>query len=50
MLEAVSDPRFATGVGLALHAFWSDAKPRGQDGGFLSRISGGIRRWIEELV
>jgi len=50
MVEEISDPRYATGVGLALHAYWGDSKPHAQDGGFMGRISGGIRRWIEELV
>ena len=50
MVEAISDPRFATGVGLAQHAFWNDAKARVPDEGWLGRISVGIRRWIEELV
>lgn len=50
MVEAISDPRFATGVGLAQHAFWNDAKAHVHGEGFLGRISGGIRRWIEELV
>ncbi len=50
MVEAISDPRFATGVGLAQHAFWSDAKAHVNGEGLLGRISGGLRRWIEELV
>jgi cell division protein FtsA len=50
LVEAVSDPRFATGVGLAQHAFLSDGKPRTADGSWMGRISFGIRRWIEELV
>jgi cell division protein FtsA len=50
MTEAVSDPRFATGVGLAIHAYLNDARPRPAEGGLFGRISGGIRRWIEELV
>ncbi len=50
MTEAVSDPRFATGVGLAIHAFLNDARPRAAEGGVFGRISGGLRRWIEELV
>ncbi|HEX7077830.1 MAG TPA: cell division protein FtsA [Candidatus Eisenbacteria bacterium] len=50
LVEAVSDPRYATGVGLAQHAYFSDAKPRTADGSWLSRVSFGIRRWIEELV
>lgn len=50
LTEAVSDPRFATGVGLAMHAFHGDARPRGVEGGLFGRISTGFRRWIEELV
>jgi len=50
MVEAISDPRFATGVGLAQHAFWNDAKAHVAGDGLLGRISVGIRRWIEELV
>jgi hypothetical protein len=50
MVEAVSDPRFATGVGLAQHAFWNDASPHVAGEGLFGRISVGIRRWIEELV
>jgi len=50
MLDAVSDPRFATGVGLAIHAHLHDARPRAAEGGMFGRISGGLRRWIEELV
>jgi len=50
LTEAVCDPRFATGVGLAIHAHLSNARPRGVERNVLSRISGGLRRWIEELV
>jgi cell division protein FtsA len=50
MVEAISDPRFATGVGLAQHAFWSDAKAHVVGEGLFGRISVGLRRWIEELV
>ncbi|MGE5177425.1 MAG: cell division protein FtsA [Hyphomicrobiales bacterium] len=50
LVEAVADPRYATGVGLVQHAAWSDGKPRTADGSWLSRFSYGIRRWIEELV
>ncbi|HEY7728519.1 MAG TPA: cell division protein FtsA [Candidatus Eisenbacteria bacterium] len=48
--EAVSDPRFATGVGLVLHAHWHTARPRSAEHGILNRISSGLKRWIEELV
>jgi cell division protein FtsA len=48
--EAVNDPRFATGVGLVLHAHWSDARPHPAERGIVARISSGIKRWIEELV
>jgi len=50
LTEAVSNPRFATGVGLAMHALQHDARPRAVDGGVIGRISVGLRRWIEELV
>jgi cell division protein FtsA len=50
LTEVVSDPRFATGVGLAMHAFHRDVRPRGVEGGLFGRISTGFRRWIEELV
>ena len=50
LTEAVCDPRFATGVGLAIHAHLSNARPRGVERNVLSRISGGLKRWIEELV
>ena len=50
LTEGVSDPRFATGVGLAMHSFWNDARPQVSEGGLFGRISLGLRRWIEELV
>jgi cell division protein FtsA len=50
LTEAVSSPRFATGVGLAMHALQSDVRPRAAEGGVIGRISVGLRRWIEELV
>ena len=50
LTEAVSNPRFATGVGLAMHALQHDARPRAAEG----ESSVGSRwdsvRWIEELV
>jgi cell division protein FtsA len=48
--EEVCSPRFATGVGLAMHAHQHDGRPRERDGGMIGRISMGLRRWIEELV
>ena len=48
--ETVSDPRYATGVGLAMHAYDLDARPRATEGGWLGRVTIGVRRWIEELV
>ena len=48
--ETVSDPRYATGVGLAMHAYQNDGGRRVADGNWMGRISIGIRRWIEELV
>ena len=50
LTEAVCDPRFATGVGLAFHAHITDARPRRVELGVFSRISFGLKRWIEELV
>ncbi|HXF59518.1 MAG TPA: cell division protein FtsA [Candidatus Saccharimonadales bacterium] len=50
LTEAVSDPRFATGVGLAIHAFMLGARPHTAERGVFSRISFGLKRWIEELV
>jgi len=50
LTEAVCDPRFATGVGLAIHAHMLGARPRTAERGVLSRISFGLKRWIEELV
>jgi cell division protein FtsA len=50
LTDAVSDPRFATGVGLVLHAHGSDVRPRPAERGVLGRISNGLKRWIEELV
>jgi len=50
LTEAVCDPRFATGVGLAIHAHLTGARPRTAERGVLSRISFGLKRWIEELV
>lgn len=48
--ETVSDPRYATGVGLAMHAYQNDGGRRIADGNWMGRIGVGIRRWIEELV
>jgi cell division protein FtsA len=48
--ETVSDPRYATGVGLAMHAYQNDGGRRVADGNWMGRIGVGIRRWIEELV
>lgn len=50
LTEAVCDPRFATGVGLVIHAHLNNARPHGAERSVLSRISGGLKRWIEELV
>jgi cell division protein FtsA len=50
LTEAVCDPRFATGVGLAIHAHAMGARPNAAERGVLSRISFGLKRWIEELV
>ena len=51
LTEAVCDPRFATGVGLAIHAHMvGGARPGTAERGVLSRISFGLKRWIEELV
>jgi cell division protein FtsA len=48
--ETVSDPRYATGVGLAMHAYQNDGGRRVADGNWMGRVGIGIRRWIEELV
>jgi cell division protein FtsA len=48
--ESVSGPRYATGVGLALHAFQCDAPGRPSGAGLFQRVFTGARRWIEELV
>ncbi len=50
LTDAVSDPRFATGVGLVLHAHGSDTRPLAAERGILGRVSSGLKRWIEELV
>ena len=50
LTEAVCDPRFATGVGLAIHAHMLGARPRKAEQGVFSRLSFGLKRWIEELV
>jgi len=50
LTEAVCDPRFATGVGLAIHAHLMDARPHPAERGVFGRISFGLKRWIEELV
>jgi cell division protein FtsA len=50
LTEAVCDPRFATGVGLAMHAHLTDARPHTAEHGVIRRISLGVKRWIEELV
>jgi len=50
LTEAVCDPRFATGVGLAIHAHAMGVRPSAAERGVLRRISFGLKRWIEELV
>jgi cell division protein FtsA len=50
LTEAVCDPRFATGVGLAIHARMLGARPSSAERGVLSRLSLGLKKWIEELV
>jgi len=50
LTETVCDPRFATGVGLAIHAHMLGARPHTAERGVLSRLSFGLKRWIEELV
>ena len=50
LTEAVCDPRFATGVGLAIHAHLLGARPSTGERGVFSRLSFGLKRWIEELV
>ena len=40
----------ATGVGLAIHAHMLGARPSTAERGVFSRLSFGLKRWIEELV
>ena len=50
LVDAVSDPRFSTAVGLVIHAVESGA-PSGADGkGVLGRLGGGLGRWVKGLV
>jgi cell division protein FtsA len=49
-VDGISGPRYATGVGLALHAFQCDARPRSAGAGLFTKFFTGARRWIEELV
>jgi cell division protein FtsA len=49
-VDSSSGPRYATGVGLALHAFQCDARPRSSGAGLFTKFFTGARRWIEELV
>lgn len=50
LTEAVCDPRFATGVGLAIHAHMLGVRPNPVERGVFRRLSFGLKRWIEELV
>ncbi|HSQ61309.1 MAG TPA: cell division protein FtsA [Acidobacteriota bacterium] len=50
LVDTISGPRYATGVGLALHAFLCDARPRSSGAGLFTKFFTGARRWIEELV
>jgi cell division protein FtsA len=47
--EAVEDPRYATAVGLVLHAREGSADERVPESPIMSRISAPVRRWLGEF-
>jgi cell division protein FtsA len=47
--EAVEDPRYATAVGLVLHARERDGEDRIEDSAVLTRLSAPVRRWLGEF-
>jgi cell division protein FtsA len=47
--EAVEDPRYATAVGLVLHAREGSAGDRVPEAAIISRISAPVRRWLGEF-
>ncbi|MFH0777941.1 MAG: cell division protein FtsA [Candidatus Eisenbacteria bacterium] len=49
LVDSVSDPKFATGVGLVLYAFRSDEMDTEFSKGPLSRLSSGIRKLVDSF-
>ncbi|UCF78561.1 MAG: cell division protein FtsA [Candidatus Eiseniibacteriota bacterium] len=49
LVDSVSDPRFSTGVGLILHAFRNEDMDADFAGGPLSKLSSGIKKFVESF-
>ncbi len=49
LVDSVSDPKFSTGVGLILHAFRSEDMDADFSKGPLSRLSSGIKRFVDSF-
>jgi len=49
LADSVQDPRYSTGVGLALYAASEEHVENGSNGGVLSRVVGGFKRWLGEF-
>jgi cell division protein FtsA len=47
--ETVEDPRYATAVGLVLHAGEKDGDERPEESPILTRLSAPVRRWLGEF-
>jgi cell division protein FtsA len=49
LADSVRDPRYSTGVGLALYAASMENVENGSNGGMMGRFVGGLRRWLGEF-
>jgi cell division protein FtsA len=49
LADSVRDPRYSTGVGLALYAASMENVENGANGGMFGRFVGGFKRWLGEF-
>jgi cell division protein FtsA len=49
LADSVRDPRYSTGVGLALYAASMENVENGKNGGMIGRVVGGFKKWLGEF-
>lgn len=49
LADSVRDPRYSTGVGLALYAASMENIENGKNGGMIGRFVGGFKKWLGEF-